>query len=47
MTPIEQARAVVAARYVQPYQVNAILAGEWDAGQLVRDELAKIEGSPA
>lgn len=44
---IQQARENVAARYQQPYHVNAILRGEWDNGALVRDELAKLKGEDA
>lgn len=46
MTPttLQQARENVAARYAQPYHQRAIRNGEWDAGSLVRDEIAKVEG---
>ncbi|MFX4084498.1 hypothetical protein ACKU27_05270 [Sphingobium yanoikuyae] len=49
MTPttLQQARENVAARYAQPYHRAAILRGEWDAGSLVRDEIAKVEGRKA
>lgn len=43
-TTLQQARENVAARYAQPYHRAAILRGEWDAGFLVRDEIAKVEG---
>jgi hypothetical protein len=42
---IIKAREAVAARFPQPYHVNAIMRGEWDNGALVRDELAKIKGT--
>lgn len=41
---LQQARENVAARYAQGYHVRAILSGQWDAGSLVRDEIAKVEG---
>lgn len=41
-TPIEIARQRVADRYVQPYQINAILSGQWDTGSLVKDELQAV-----
>ncbi|KEZ17186.1 hypothetical protein CP98_03684 [Sphingobium yanoikuyae] len=49
MTPttLQQARENVAARYAQPYHQRAILSGQWDAGSLVRDEIAKVEGRKA
>lgn len=43
-TPLETARANVASRYEQPYHKNAILNKEWDTGDIVKDELARIEG---
>ena len=43
---LDQARANVAARYVQPYQVNAIMRGDWDAGSLVKDELQRLLKEP-
>lgn len=45
MTPIERARASVAARHQQPYHKAAIMAGEWDAGEIVRREVAEIEAA--
>jgi len=46
MTPttLQQARENVAARYAQGYHQRAIRSGAWDAGSLVRDEIAKVEG---
>lgn len=41
---LQQARENVAARYAQGYHQRAILSGQWDAGSLVRDEIAKVEG---
>lgn len=43
MSIIEQARARVAERYSQPYHKNAILAGDWDSGSLVQNEVKALE----
>lgn len=43
-TPLETARANVASRYAQPYLKNTIIGGGWDTGDIVKDELARIEG---
>lgn len=43
-TPIETARANVASRYEHPYLKNTIMVGGWDTGDIVKDELARIEG---
>lgn len=43
---IQQARRNVADRYVQPYTIRAILAGSWDSGGLVRDEIEKLLRQP-
>lgn len=40
---IVKAREIVAARYQQPYHVNAILRGEWDDGALVQEALASLK----
>lgn len=42
-TPLQQARENIAARYKQTYTINAILAGDWDTGSLVREERIRIE----
>lgn len=46
---LERARENVAARHIQTYHKHAILDGEWDNGNLVLDELARIrqEGKEA
>ncbi|MGJ8477272.1 hypothetical protein [Sphingobium yanoikuyae] len=44
---LQKARENVAARHAQPYHQRAILAGEFDRGSLVRDEIAKVEGRKA
>jgi hypothetical protein len=36
------AREAIAAKQVQPYNKRAIIAGEWDAGKLVQDEIARL-----
>lgn len=41
-----QARMNVAARYVQTYQISAILAGDWDKGSLVRREVERLLKNP-
>ena len=43
---VAQARRNVAGRHVQSYTINAILAGDWDAGRLVRDELERLLKEP-
>lgn len=43
---VQQARRNVADRYVQPYTIRAILAGEWDTGRLVRDEVERLLRNP-
>jgi hypothetical protein len=43
---VRRARRNVAERYVQTYQINAILAGDWDKGCLVRDELEHLLKHP-
>jgi hypothetical protein len=40
------ARRNVADRYKQVYQINAILAGDWDSGFLIQDEIEKLLKSP-
>lgn len=47
MNIIEQARARVAERYSQTYHKNAILAGDWDSGSLVQNEVKAIEAEQA
>lgn len=41
-----QARRNVAERYVQTYQINAILSGDWDKGSLVREEVERLLKHP-
>ncbi|EQB03904.1 hypothetical protein [Sphingobium sp. HDIP04] len=41
--PIVRAREIVAARFNQPYHVNAIMRGEWDNGALIREALASVQ----
>lgn len=46
---IERARIAVADRHAQGFHKRAILAGDWDSGTLVQNELAAIrkeEGHP-
>lgn len=43
---VQQARRNVADRYAQPYTVRAILAGDWDRGGLVRDEVERLLRQP-
>lgn len=43
---VQQARRNVADRWVQPYTIRAILAGEWDAGRLVREEVERLLRNP-
>lgn len=40
---IKRAREVLVKEYVQPYQINAILRGDWDAGKLIQDEADRQE----
>lgn len=40
---IELARLMVAEKHVQPYQINAIMRGDWDTGSLVKNALAEVE----
>jgi len=42
----EQARANVADRLVQPYQKRAVLAGDWDNGTLVQNEIERLLKAP-
>lgn len=39
---LAEARKLVADQHVQTYHKNAIMYGEWDAGRLVQDALAKL-----
>lgn len=41
-----QARRNVAERYVQTYQINAIMSGDWDTGKLVREEMERLLKHP-
>lgn len=41
--PLEQARQNVADLHPQPYTKRAIMAGDWDTGSLVQNELKRIE----
>lgn len=43
---IAQARINVAERYVQIYHINAIMAGDWDGGCLIRDEVERLLKHP-
>lgn len=38
---IEKARKTLTLRYTQPYHVNAIMAGDWDNGTLIKAEIEK------
>ena len=40
---IRRARQIIASEYVQPYQVNAILRGDWDPGKFIQDEADRQE----
>ena len=35
-----------ADRYKQTYQINAIIAGDWDRGSLVKDEIELLLKQP-
>ena len=41
-----QARRNVAERFVQTYQINAIMSGDWDTGKLVREEVERLLKHP-
>lgn len=43
---VAQARRNVADRYKQTYQINAIIAGDWDRGSLVKDEIELLLKQP-
>lgn len=43
---IAQARINVAERYVQTYHINAIMAGDWDGGCLIRNEVERLLKHP-
>lgn len=43
---VQEARANVAERYVQPYHKNAIIAGDWDTGSLVSGEIERLLKQP-
>lgn len=43
---IAQARLNVAENYVQTYHINAIMAGDWDNGELVRSEVERLLKNP-
>jgi hypothetical protein len=36
----------VAGRYNSRYHVNAIIGGEWDNGQLIKDEVTRLLTQP-
>lgn len=40
-TEIKKARKTLSLRYTQPYHVNAIMAGDWDNGTLIKAEIEK------
>lgn len=42
----QQARFNVAESLIQPYQKRAVIAGDWDAGSLVRDEVERLLKCP-
>lgn len=43
---LKQARANVADRLHQPYQKRAVLAGDWDGGRFVSDEVERLLKQP-
>ncbi len=38
---LNKARKALAKRYVQTYHINAIMAGDWDNGSLIKAEVEK------
>ena len=40
---LREARERVAYRYAQPYHKNAIMAGDWDNGSIVRAEVTRVK----
>lgn len=43
---VRQARRNVADRYFHGYTIRAILAGEWDRGRYVREEVERLLRNP-
>lgn len=43
---LEQARRNIADLHVQTYHINAIMAGDWDNGELVGNEIERLLKQP-
>lgn len=43
---VKQARRNIADKFYQQYHINAIMSGDWDTGELVKQEVERLLKNP-